>query len=68
MIKQPEVINDDLIIQEIFCVCCNNKIAEIHESDFKNLRFTQHDAEVNGFDLICWMCVQKLRKGMKLLK
>lgn len=66
MITTPEIINDHYK-QEIFCVCCNNKIAEIYENDFRNLRFIQHDAKVNGFDLICYSCVQKLRKGRKLL-
>lgn len=66
MITSPETIND-YYKQEIFCVCCNNKIAEISENDFRNLRFVQHNAEVNGFDLICYSCVQKLRKGRKLL-
>ncbi len=67
MITEPETINDDLIKQEIYCVCCNNKIAEIHESDFRNLRFMQHDADINGFDLICANCVRKLRQGRRLL-
>jgi len=67
MITSPEIINEDLVRQEIFCVVCNNLIAEIHESDFRNLRFTQHDANVNGFDLICWNCVQKLKSGRRLI-
>ena len=68
MITNPKIINNDLVKQEIFCVCCNNKIAEIHESDFRNLRFMQHNAKVNGFDLICYSCVQKLKKGRRLYK
>lgn len=66
MITDPENINEDLVVQKLFCVCCNNLIAKVQESDFRNLRFMQHNAKVNGFDLICWSCVQKLRKGMRL--
>ncbi len=65
MINKPELFND-YYKQDIFCVCCNNLIANVHDTDLKNLRFTQHNAKVNGFDLICYSCVQKLRKGKKL--
>ncbi len=66
MIIEPELINNDYYVQALFCVCCNNKIANITDAACRNLRFNQHDAKVNGFDLICYSCVEKLKKGMKL--
>lgn len=65
MITEPKAIND-YYKQELFCVVCNNLIADVSDTDFNNLRFKQHTAKVNGFDLICWGCLQKLRNGKRL--
>ena len=67
MITKPESIND-YYKQELFCVCCNNLIANLYENDFKDIRFMQHDAKINGFDVICYSCVQKLKTGRRLFK
>lgn len=69
MITNPKVVNGDLAVQEIFCVCCNDKIAEKYlHGCFEDIHDTQivKAGKISGFDFICWSCVQKLRKGMRL--
>ena len=69
MITEPEQFNPDTIIQEFFCVICNNKCAQIYLSNLSNISGI-HDIRpdhINGFDIICADCVRKLRMGRRLL-
>ena len=68
MITEPTQLNEECRIQEYYCVCCNNLVARAHLYNLKDISIITDikPNHINGFDIICGDCVQKLRSGRKL--